>query len=37
MFDKTDGKKYEDLGTLDKQDVDDLLVVTIPPQGCLYI
>ena len=29
LFDKTDGKKYEDLGERDKQDVDDL----IPQQG----
>ena len=29
LFDKTDGKKYNDLGVRDKQDVDDL----IPQQG----
>jgi hypothetical protein len=29
LFDKTEGKKYEDLGERDKQDVDDL----IPQQG----
>ena len=37
MFDKTDGKKYADLGILDKDDAGDLLWAIGPPQGCLYI